>query len=426
VYEKLQTERARHSQVAVGTRSNEDGSSSELFFVDKVCRVKMPDGSYQYKVGKPNRISRVLNCPEQIFWSGHSKPTIEPWEALDFSQQQLLIVKFGPNVATDNWKRPQNKRKKRRKSIQGRKKALTLAQNHSKRKQSAKQSEAADIASSQHQTEMQELQTSIDDNWKTKRAENKEHVEMFPELPSQQRVKDSIADFRLRMSTPHLSQLCCGVCGELWNVALIRSFTIGDSFLSDKNFATLRVLLKAVHAPATFADGPFTGMALCDKGVNSDAGTINVCKRCYHSLNKLRRTPHLAISNNLDFGEIPPELLDLSWAEERVISLLRICLHVLNLRGHESPSHRDDTSILHQQMKLTGHSFCVVQDTHSVNKAIPLHPDELPDIIQVRHSICSSDVCANNLLPVTGCFPWSQQRKPRSDTICVRIENKSA
>ena len=80
----------------------------------------MTDGSYQYKVcvGVTQKIHVV---PEQIFWSGHTKPTIEPWDALDFAQQQLLIVKFGPNAANANWKRPQTTRKKKRKSISRRK-----------------------------------------------------------------------------------------------------------------------------------------------------------------------------------------------------------------------------------------------------------------------------------------------------------------
>jgi len=128
--------------------------------------------------------------------------------------------------------------------------------------------------------------------------------------------------------------------------------------------------------------GPFSGLALYADGVDSKTNEINICKRCYTSL-KNHRTPHLAVANNLDFGTIPFELLDMNWAEERVISLYRISVHVLNLRGTESPSHRDKDSLLHQQMKLKGHAFSVSQDAASVYNVLPVHPDELPDIIQV-------------------------------------------
>ena len=124
-------------------------------------------------------------------------------------------------------------------------------------------------------------------------------------------------------------------------------------------------------------------MTLCAQGVNHKNQTINMCKRCYNTVKAFRRTPHLAVANNLDFGSVPPELQDLSWAEQRLIALYRLSVHVLNLRSHESPSERSDDSILHQQMKLKGHSFCVSQDIPSVHKALPLHPDELPEIIQV-------------------------------------------
>ena len=124
-------------------------------------------------------------------------------------------------------------------------------------------------------------------------------------------------------------------------------------------------------------------MSLCAQGADQEKSRINMCKRCYHSLKGSRRTPHLAVANNLDFGCIPPELQQLSWAEERLISLYRVSVHVLNLRSRESPSQRSDDSILHQQLKVKGHSFCVSQDIPSIHKALPLHPDELPEIIQV-------------------------------------------
>jgi len=310
------------------------------------------------------------------------------------------MARFGPNVATQNWRsKPKARpRKKGKRSIffQRRKpEKIPRPRQRGKRTLPVDCSDAPD-----EQADAQGYQSSINADWDASQLQEQDKREAFPELPSQQRVQASLADFRMRVSTPHLSQACCAVCGEQWNASLIRTFSPGDSFLCNGTMKLMQILLTSTHAPPPFVDGitrvlfsagltedrlagPFQGMALSAQGVDRDKQQINMCKRCYNSLKGSRRTPHLAVANNLDFGCIPPELQGLSWTEERVISLYRVSVHVLNLRSHESPSHRSDDSILHQQLKVKGHSFCVSQDIPSVHKALPVHPDELPEIIQV-------------------------------------------
>ena len=151
-------------------------------------------------------------------------------------------------------------------------------------------------------------------------------------------------------------------------------------------------------------------MALCREGVDEKSESINICKRCFHCIKTIRKTPRLAVANNLDFGAIPPELQDLTWAEERVISLYRICVHVLNLRGHESPSQRSEESILHQQLKVKGHAFCVSQDIPSLNGVLPLHPKDLPQILQVSLSAAIHD---NIVVAFQVVFLGANRESPR-------------
>ena len=162
-------------------------------------------------------------------------------------------------------------------------------------------------------------------------------------------------------------------------------------------------------------------MALCREGVDEKSESINICKRCFHCIKTIRKTPRLAVANNLDFGAIPPELQDLTWAEERVISLYRICVHVLNLRGHESPSQRSEESILHQQLKVKGHAFCVSQDIPSLNGVLPLHPKDLPQILQVSPCCNSWQHCCC----LSGCVFGSESRISTRSAITVHIKSQA-
>ena len=100
-----------------------------------------------------------------------------------------------------------------------------------------------------------QCQSNIDKEWNDARRLNADRIDSFPEVPSQQQILDSIADYRRRVSTPHLAQSCCGICAEQWNAALIQTFVTGDTFLRKKTLKLLRILLKAVHSPSTLTEG---------------------------------------------------------------------------------------------------------------------------------------------------------------------------
>ena len=62
------------------------------------------------------------------------------------------------------------------------------------------------------------------------------------------------------------------------------------------------------------------GQALAREGLDCENNTIQICKRCYHCLKFRRQRPHVSLANDLVFGDLPQELADLTWAEQRLIS----------------------------------------------------------------------------------------------------------
>ncbi len=58
-----------------------------------------------------------------------------------------------------------------------------------------------------------------------------------------------------------------------------------------------------------------------------------VCGKCLSSLNRGTPVPPLAYTNNLDPGDIPPELKDLNVMKKRLISKIHLYLTIVVLPG---------------------------------------------------------------------------------------------
>ena len=105
---------------------------------------------------------------------------------------------------------------------------------------------------------------------------------------------------------------------------------------------------------------------------------VTLCNHCLKEL-KNKRLPKLAIANGLAFGNVPAELADLTWVEEKLIALYRVSVTVLAFKNEEVPGARKST----RQPKFRGQTFCVPQDTMTVNKLLPIHPNQLKEDLQV-------------------------------------------
>ena len=88
----------------------------------------------------------------------------------------------------------------------------------------------------------------------------------------------------------------------------------------------------------------------------------------------------MSLANDLVFGELPKELADLTWAEQRLIALHRVTIHILYFRNQDLPGDRDSHMA---PKKAKAHAFCVPQDTIGTNELLPPAPTALPEIMQV-------------------------------------------
>ena len=127
----------------------------------------------------------------------------------------------------------------------------------------------------------------------------------------------------------------------------------------------------------------FNDVALDDAGVNRDSGSINICCRCLDRLQH-KQTPRLALANGLEVGRLPPELRDLTWAEQRVISVYNAHVYLLYFNNEHIPGAQTEEQFSRfRQPHFKGNVFCVPQDSISVQKFLPCPPEQLKSMFQV-------------------------------------------
>jgi hypothetical protein len=101
---------------------------------------------------------------------------------------------------------------------------------------------------------------------------------------------------------------------------------------------------------------------------------LQICKHCSHSLAR-NKLPQFALANQMFLGNCPPELQDLTFIEESIISLCRAKLCLIQLRADEA---NDDIVPPNTQRGLRGHVIVYPQSPQSVAKKLP---PEINDIV---------------------------------------------
>lgn len=158
---------------------------------------------------------------------------------------------------------------------------------------------------------------------------------------------------------------------------------------------------------------PLKNLALDDDGLDMERGHISFCSPCFSTMER-RRIPQLSLKNGLEFGRVPKVLRDLTWAEQRLIAIYNVHLHMVHFRNHHTPGEKLELDPKHHQPHFKGTAFCVPQDTVSVLSVLPPPPSTLPDIIQV---LCAALLC---MTLSTGCFSGIYSSVERSDQNAVR------
>ena len=104
----------------------------------------------------------------------------------------------------------------------------------------------------------------------------------------------------------------------------------------------------------------------------------DVCHACYLRDQKDRKTPFLmSTENEMDPGEVPADLPELTQIEEMVIARCHVQMMVHRYRGH--------------QYHYTGHCVSFMQSTVRTVEVLPNLPSEL-DVVVLRPSNSSGDV----------------------------------
>lgn len=127
---------------------------------------------------------------------------------------------------------------------------------------------------------------------------------------------------------------------------------------------------------------PLHNLALDSEGIDFDKATLNVCSTCQSALER-RTIPELSLKNNLEVGPVPECLSQLTWAEQRLIAIYRIHIHMVHFRNDDVPGQKDVLSIQHTQPHFRGAAICVPQDILAVQALLPPPPSELPKYFQV-------------------------------------------
>lgn len=263
-------------------------------------------------------------------------------------------------------------------------------------------------------SDAQRLQQSIDEEWKRELEDDADEIAAFPQIPSDERIRYSLQRWRHAMSSPAIDLAVCAVCAQRCAVAQVHTLTVsgddsdGAPHIGEKLLSFMRSRLQ--HNPvmpsqlsATLPPGQFVllnacafankvfvctglamleGLALDDDGLNTTARTINVCDTCLGALNS-RTIPKLSLKNGLEIGRVPDCLRGLTWAEQRLISVYNVHLHMVHFRNEDVPGEKYTLYDGQRQPHFKGSAFCVPQDVISVRNILPPASADIVDIIQV-------------------------------------------
>jgi len=239
------------------------------------------------------------------------------------------------------------------------------------------------------------LAAALDRNFETAHPTNAgPHDCNLGALPEWDGVQRLVNDFRGRTSEPRVSRAVCAVCGEhAWahDVSTFKCLSrnarpkAGETPLPSIVREGMRNHLKHRATPGrqkavwakTRGMQQLSECLLEPLGMDLHHSTLNMCTTCLTDLSN-DTLPKLAIANGFFLDEIPGVLLDLTWAEKKVISLWRPSLHVLHLNGQDRVSKRSRSTVL----KIRGHCISLPQKAASILSVLPPPASDLPEMIK--------------------------------------------
>jgi hypothetical protein len=196
--------------------------------------------------------------------------------------------------------------------------------------------------------------------------------------------------FREETSSEALREKTCGCCAESVpvnecevlptasvNLELLKRPDSGAKEAEPGNVGVCYIDPDCVAPDFPSFDGIDSNVMLEPAGVlgaNDDEQTcVQLCKRCSRSLAR-NKLPQFALANRMFLGNCPPELKDLTFIEESIISLCRAKLYLIQMRTDEG---NDDIMPSNMQRGLRGHVIIFPQSPQTVAKKLPPEIDDI-------------------------------------------------
>ena len=204
-----------------------------------------------------------------------------------------------------------------------------------------------------------------------KNKEEKKHQEKEKQIKEnwprtiQSKVKEEcIRRYRQHASISNLQENICAICGELKNNNLVECLNCSD--------IPNVTLLEASANMEVLPEYQCGNYIMLNKVVRNTE--VPCCNDCLIALNK-ETLPQMSIANNLQIGDPPNELCDLTIPEQILISPYRTKMQVIKLKAI--------AGVGTAQWGLKGNSITFPQDTISFVQSLPPSLDDLPEIIKV-------------------------------------------
>lgn len=202
------------------------------------------------------------------------------------------------------------------------------------------------------------------------------YCQQWPQIPSID-VKDAcISQFRKLTSTTALMEKPCACCMRLTRRCDLQSVPISDIDLD-----LLKCPSDLAHIPFFYHSELPSGTLLHAPSVLVKDNTLHcsLCASCFSNL-RSHQLPALAVSNKLLLGNVPPQLSDLSVAEESMIALCRAKSMIFQLHTHRQGS--TSATLPNSQRAMKGHIIIHPQQPGPLMSILP------PPVAEVSSPIC--------------------------------------
>ena len=180
----------------------------------------------------------IINTKYRIRFSNGSESDPLTWEELD-GVARLLLEQQSESQSNSRKPRRTHRGVVNRRSRAGDKirKRASRKQTPSTPKQAAKAATKRTARTPRPRTlckygtasSASELCLSVDTDWMRKLADDKDNIEQFPSAPSDQRIQQSIREWRALVSAPCINMANCAVCAERMRATLVRTFAVSDA-----------------------------------------------------------------------------------------------------------------------------------------------------------------------------------------------------